>query len=138
MPLKFYRAGELIGTVLVLGSVALQMFYLDPLKREIEWRLAAFSMQQSGQVLAQAQYDTHLATLRALNASQESITAAEQQRDKTMQRFDTANANISDFMIEKERVEDYLQWIVIALFAVGSLLAGAGRVIEMSAKRHDT
>jgi hypothetical protein len=35
----------LLGIVLLLGSTAMRMFYLDPLKREMEWRLAAFSIQ---------------------------------------------------------------------------------------------
>ena len=42
MGFKTYQLGELIGIVLLLGSTAMQMFYLDPLKREIEWRLATF------------------------------------------------------------------------------------------------
>ena len=138
MAMRIYQAGEIIGIALVLGATAMQMFYLDPLKRDIEWRLASFSMQQNGEVLARAQYDTHIETLKALNASQDRIAAAGRERDTTLRKFATANANISDFMIEKERVEDYLQWIVIALFAVGSLLAGAGRVIEMSVKHHES
>jgi hypothetical protein len=38
-------------------------------------------------------------------------------------------------MIEKERVENYLEVIVIALFALGSLLAGLGRTFEMLSAR---
>ncbi|MBS0239814.1 MAG: hypothetical protein JSR89_15455 [Proteobacteria bacterium] len=42
MRFKFFQPAELFGIVLLLGSTAMQTFYLDPLKREIEWRLAAF------------------------------------------------------------------------------------------------
>jgi hypothetical protein len=36
-------------------------------------------------------------------------------------------------MIEKENVEGYIELIVIGLFALGTLLAGLGRAIEMQA-----
>ena len=39
MRLRGYQLGELIGIVLLLASTAMQLFYLEPLKREIEWRL---------------------------------------------------------------------------------------------------
>jgi hypothetical protein len=39
-------------------------------------------------------------------------------------------------MIEKEGVENYLELIVIALFGLGSFLAGLGRVLEMQAARN--
>ncbi|MEO8422154.1 MAG: hypothetical protein ABI457_13260 [Hyphomicrobium sp.] len=38
-------------------------------------------------------------------------------------------------MIAKEGVENYLEIVVIALFALGSLLPGLGRALEMSAAR---
>jgi hypothetical protein len=38
-------------------------------------------------------------------------------------------------MIEKERVEGYIEVVVIALFALGSVLAGLGRTLEMLAAR---
>ncbi len=38
-------------------------------------------------------------------------------------------------MIEKERVESIIEVVVIALFALGSLLAGLGRTLEMLAAR---
>ncbi len=38
-------------------------------------------------------------------------------------------------MIDKERVESSLEVLVIALFALGSLLAGLGRTLEMLARR---
>jgi hypothetical protein len=57
MRLKFYQYGELFGIVLLLGSTAMQMFYLQPLDRDIQWRLAPFSMQQSAQIQLRTAYD---------------------------------------------------------------------------------
>ena len=57
MRLKAYQYGELIGILLLLGSTAAQMFYLEPLKREIEWRLVAFNTQQSAQIQLRATFD---------------------------------------------------------------------------------
>jgi hypothetical protein len=131
MALRSHQRGELIGVALVLGSVAMQMFYLDPLKREIEWRLAAYSIQQTGQVQTKTLYANQLALLKQLKATDEAIKATEGERDKAVAQFQTADANISDYLVEKERVEDYLQWIVIALFAFGTLLTGFGRAMEM-------
>jgi hypothetical protein len=37
------------------------------------------------------------------------------------------------YMLSKEQVEDYLQIIVMIVFALGSLLAGIGRALEMGA-----
>jgi len=116
----------------------MQMFYLEPLKREIEWRLAAFGIQQSAQVQTKTVFDTRIAMLQAFNASADQIEEAEAERAKTIGRFQSADANISDFLIEKERVkervEDYLQLVVIVLFAIGTLLAGLGRALEMRAR----
>ena len=39
-------------------------------------------------------------------------------------------------MIAKEGVENYLEIVVIVLFALGSLLAGLGRALEMQAARN--
>ncbi|WP_045838086.1 hypothetical protein [Hyphomicrobium sp. 99] len=136
MGFKTYQLGELLGIALLLGSAAMQIFYLDPLKRQIEWQLATFSMQQSAQVQTKATFDTRIALLEALNAPADKIKEAESDRDKTLGRFQTADANISDFMIEKERVEDYLQLIVLALFALGTVLAGFGRAMEMRTSHH--
>ena len=133
MRFRLYQWGELIGVVLLLASTAAQMFYVDPLKREIEWRLAAFSMQQNAQVQAEAIYAGRIATLKAVNASEAAVKEAEVERDKTLARYKTADANIADYLLEKERVEDLLQVIVLGLFAVGSLLAGFGRAMEMIA-----
>lgn len=135
MGFKTYQLGELFGIILLLGSTAMQMFYLDPLKREIEWRLAAFSMQQSAQVEIKAVHDNRIILLQALNAPAEKIKAAEAVHEESLNRFKTADANISDFMIAKESVEDNLQYIVLVLFALGTLLAGLGRAMEMRTHR---
>ena len=136
MGFKGYQLGELFGIALLLGSTAAQMFYLDPLKREIEWRLAAFSIQQSAQVQIKAVHDNRIVLLQALNASADKIKDAEASREESLNRFRTADANISDFMIEKENVEDILQLIILALFGLGTLLAGLGRAMEMRAQRN--
>jgi hypothetical protein len=135
MRLKYYQLGELVGIVFLLGSTATQLFYLEPLKREIEWRLVAFNTQQSAQIQLGTSFDNQLALLRLMNAPAEEIKATEAKRDKTLADYKNSDANISDFMIAKERVESYLEVIVIALFALGSLLAGLGRTLEMMAAR---
>jgi hypothetical protein len=134
MGFKAYQLGELLGVVLLLGSAATQMFYLDPLKREIEWRLAAFSIQQSAQVQLKAIHDNRIVLLQATNASADKIAEAEAERDKHLDRYRTADANISDYMFAKESVENNLQMVMIALFALGTLLAGLGRAMEMRAR----
>lgn len=134
MRLRGHQIAELIGIVLLLGSTAMQLFYLEPIKREIEWRLAAFSVQQSGQINVRATFDNQIAILKAVNASQDTIAAAQTEREKVTNQFKTADANISDYLIEKESVEGWLEYLVIGLFAAGSLLAGIGRVLEMSAR----
>jgi hypothetical protein len=60
--MRVYQFGELIGIVFLLGSTAMQLFYLEPLKREIEWRLA-FNTQQSAQIGLKTAYDNQLALL---------------------------------------------------------------------------
>jgi hypothetical protein len=134
MKLKGYQWGELIGMFLLLASTAAQIFYVDPLKREIEWRLAAFSMQQNAQVQTKATYDSRIAVLKSLNAPPESITASITERDATLAKYKTADANVADYLLAKEPVENYLQIGVLALFALGTLLAGIARAIEM--RRH--
>ena len=136
MKLKYYQLGELVGIVFLLGSTATQLFYLEPLKREIEWRLVAFNTQQSAQIQLRTSFDNQLALLRLMNAPAEEITSTETRRDKTLADYKNSDANISDFMIEKERVEGVLEVLVIALFALGSLLAGLGRTLEMMAARN--
>lgn len=135
MRLRAYQYGELFGIVLLLASTATQLFYLEPLKREIEWRLVAFNTQQSAQIQLRAAYDNQVALLKLLNAPAEQVTATEAKRDETLAQYKNSDANIADFMIAKEGVENYLEGIVIALFALGSLMAGLGRALEMSAAR---
>ena len=131
MGFRIYQLGELFGILLLLGATATQMFYLDPLKREIEWRLAAFSTQQSAQVQIKAIYDNRITLLQVANAPEEKIKEAETLRDQSIAHYKNSDADIADYMIEKEGVEDILQWIVLALFALGTLLAGFGRAMEM-------
>jgi hypothetical protein len=133
MKLKFYQYGELIGILFLLASTATQIFYLEPLKRGIEWRLAAFAQQQSGAVQVRTTYDNQLVLLKLLNAPAEQIEETQTQRARMLDKFATADANIANYMLEKERVEGYLEVIVIILFALGSLLAGVGRALEMHA-----
>ena len=135
MRLKVYQWGELIGILLLLGSTAAQMFYLEPLKREIEWRLVAFNTQQSAQIQLRATFDNQVALLKRMGAPGEEIAANEAKREALLGQYKTSDANISDFMVEKERVESNIEVIVIALFALGSLLAGLGRTLEMLAAR---
>lgn len=136
MRMKGYQLGELVGIGLLLASTAMQLFYLEPLKREIEWRLVAFNTQQSAQIQLRTTFDSQLTLMKLMNAPAEQIKATESKRDDTLAAYKTSDANISDFMIEKERVENYLELIVIALFGLGSFLAGLGRVLEMQAARN--
>ena len=135
MRLKVYQYGELLGILLLLGSTAAQMFYLEPLKREIEWRLVAFNTQQSAQIQLRAMFDNQAVLLKRLNAPTDEIAATEAKRETLLAQYKTSDANISHFMSEKERVESTIEVIVIALFALGSLLAGLGRTLEMLAAR---
>jgi len=134
--MRVYQFGELIGIVFLLGSTAMQLFYLEPLKREIEWRLVAFNTQQSAQIGLKTAYDNQLALLKLLNAPPEQVAATERSRAETLAAYKNSDANISDYMIAKEGVESYLEIVVIALFALGSLLAGLGRALEMQAARN--
>ena len=70
-----------------------------------------------------------------MNAPAEQVTATEAKRDETLAQYKNSDANIADFMFAKEGVENYLEVIVIALFALGSLMAGLGRALEMQAAR---
>lgn len=92
-------------------------------------------MQQSAQIQLRATYDSQIAVLNQLNAPAAEITAVETKRDAALAQFRNSDADISDFMIAKEGVENYLQIIVIVLFAVGSVLAGLGRTLDMLAAR---
>ena len=135
MRMKAYQMGELVGIGLLLASTAMQLFYLEPLKREIEWRLVDFNTQQSAQIQLRTTFDSQLTLMKLMNAPAEQIKATETKRDETLAAYKTSDANISDFMIEKESVESYIEMIVIGLFALGSVLAGLGRTLEMLAAR---
>lgn len=130
MRLRIHQIGELIGIFLLLASTAMQLFYLDPLKREIEMRLVAFNIQQSAQIQLRAAYENQLALLKAMNASAEQISGTQAQREKVLAQYKTSDADIADVVLEKENVEGYLEIIVIVLFALGSILASVGRLIE--------
>jgi hypothetical protein len=136
MRLRGYQLGELIGIVFLLASTAMQLFYLEPLKREIEWRLVAFNTQQSAQIQLRTTFDNQIALLKLMNAPAEQVTATEAKRDEKLAQYKNSDANISDYMIAKEGIENYLEIVVIVLFALGSLLAGLGRALEMQAARN--
>jgi hypothetical protein len=135
MRLKLHQYGELLGILLLLASTATQMFYLEPLDRDIQWRLTAFTVQQSAQIQLRTSYDNQIVLLKQLNAPADQVAAAEAKRDAALAQYRNSDADISDFMIAKEGVEDYLQIIVIVLFAAGSMLAGLGRTLDMMAAR---
>ena len=135
MRLRGYQLGELIGIVFLLASTAMQLFYLEPLKREIEWRLVAFNTQQSAQIQLRTTFDNQLALLKLMNAPAEQVAATEATRGEKLAQYKNSDANISDYMLAKEGVENYLEIVVIVLFALGSLLAGLGRALEMQAAR---
>jgi hypothetical protein len=130
MRLRTHQIGELIGIFLLLASTAMQLFYLDPLKREIEMRLVAFNIQQSAQIQLRTAYENQLALLKVMNAPAEQISAAEAQRTKVLGRYKSSDADIADVVLAKEDVENYLEIVVVVLFALGSVLAGLGRLIE--------
>ena len=135
MRLRAYQWAELLGILFLVTSTATQIFYVEPLKREIEWRLAAFNMQQNGALQMKAIYATRIATMQALNAPASQLKDAEAERDVMLDKYRVADANVSDFLIAKEPIENYLQIAVLGLFTLGSLLAGIGRAIEMIASR---
>lgn len=131
--MRLYQIGELLGILLMIGSVAVQQFYLEPLKRKIEWRLSAFTVQQSGYIQTKTAFDTRIEILKSLKAPADEVAKAVSERDKVLDRFKTADANIANDMIDQERVEDLLQMIVMIAFAAGTLLTGLGRFAEMRA-----
>ncbi len=131
MRLRAYQAGELFGISLLLASTAMQLFYLEPLKRDIEWRLASFSIQQSAQVQLKTTYDNQLSLLKLMNAPADEVKATEARRDEILKQYKASDADIADFLLAKQDVEGYLELILISLFAVGSFLTGLGRYIEM-------
>jgi hypothetical protein len=111
--------------------------HADPLtgaaEAGIEWRLAAYSTPQSAQVQVRTLFDNQLALLKLVKAPAEQVADTEAKRKATIDKFPTADANIADDMLAKERVEGILEVIVIVVFGLGSLLAGIGRALEMHA-----
>lgn len=130
MRLRIHQTAELIGIFLLLASTAMQLFYLEPLKREIEWRLVAFNTQQSAQIQLRTAYENQLALLRVMNAPADQVSATEAQRNKVLADYKTSDADIANLVIDKENVESYLEVVVIVLFALGSILASVGRLVE--------
>jgi len=135
--LRGYQLSELVGIALVLAAMAVQIFYLEPLKREIEWRLAAYYQQQNGQVLAATIFDNRIAILKAVSAPDNQVKNAEAERTKLLGRYKNADANVADIILSKEDVEDYIQAAVIGLFVLGTFLTAFGRALEMRAQRTD-
>ena len=129
--MKAHQFGELFGIFLLLASTAMQLFYLEPLKRDIEWRMSSFSTQQSAQIQLRASYDNQIALLKLMNAPAKDIQATEAKRDGILNQYKTSDADISDFLLAKGDVEGYLGFVLISLFGVGSFLTGFGRYIEM-------
>ncbi len=80
MRLRGYQWAEMIGILFFLSSTATQIFYVDPLRREIEWKMTTLSTQQTGQIQVKAIYDTRLSTLRALIVPDNGITQVETER----------------------------------------------------------
>ena len=80
MRLKTHQWAELAGIFFLLASTGTQIFYVEPLRREIEWRLAAFNMQQNGQLQMKAIYDSRIALLRGLKSPESEISNTEAER----------------------------------------------------------
>ncbi len=135
MSLRSYQFAELSGILLVLASAGTQMFYLEPLQRQIEWNKVAFIQQQNGQILASTIFDNRIALLKAGNAAPEDVEAAEQAKVELKQRYASADANVANLVIEKEPMENLWQMIVLALFGLGTVLTGYGRLRELLMSR---
>lgn len=131
MSLRSHQFAELFGIILVLGATAVQIFYLEPLKRSIEWHQNVFTQQQNGHVVAEAVFDNRLAILKAMKAEPADIKAAEDDRKKLMDRYQTAHANVAEMVLDEQPVENILQMIVVAMFILGTLLTASGRLAEM-------
>ena len=106
----------------MLASTATQIFYVEPLRREIEWRLAAFTMQQSGQLQMEAIYDGRIATLKAVGAPEAQISTSEAESKQMADKFKTADANIADYLMAKEPVENWFAKSLVAFFATARCL----------------
>lgn len=51
------------------------------------------------------------------------------------QRYASADANVANLVIEKEPMENLWQMIVLALFGLGTVLTGYGRLRELLMSR---
>jgi len=122
---------EIIGILLILGATAVQIFYIEPLKRGIEWRHNVFTQQQNGQFVARVVAENRIALLKAMKASDDDVKAAEAALSTITERYQTADANVADMILEHEPIENFLQWIVAILFGLGTLLTTFGRIAEM-------
>jgi hypothetical protein len=130
---KTYQWCELIGILLVLAATATQLFYMEPLRRQIEYRINAFTQQQNGQILADAIYQNRIVLLSQMKAEDSQVERAKAERDKLIHRFKTADANVANVVMNKENIEEILQIVVVTLFALGTLLTAIGRAAEMRA-----
>lgn len=130
---KIYQWCELIGILLVLAATATQLFYMEPLRRQIEYRINAFTQQQNGQILADAIFQNRIVLLSQMNAETSRIEHAKAKRDTLIERFKTADANVANVVMNKENIEEILQIVVVTLFALGTLLTAIGRAAEMRA-----
>lgn len=133
MGLRAYHAAEFVGVLLVVASTATQMFYVEPLRRQIDWNNTAFTQQQIGQLVTREILDNRITLLKATNAPAAELTAAQEARQKLIARFERADANAAELVLAKEPLEGYLQIVVIVLFGLGTLLAGYGRLMELLA-----
>ncbi len=89
--------------------------------------MAIFSMQQTGQLQMRSIYDARISMLRALKSLAEDIQQAETQRNGPLAKFNTAVANISDYLHSKQPIEDYLQYVVIVIFSIGCSPGSGGQ-----------
>jgi len=138
MGLKIHQWSELFGIALVLAATAAQIFYLEPLKRQIEWRLSAFYNSQSAQIQLKEILENRIILLKTLNEPADQIRAAQGAQDLLLDHYRTSDANTADIVLNKENVETILQYIIIGLFALGTLLTAVGRAFEMRASNRPT
>lgn len=132
--MRAYHVIELLGILLMIGSVAVQLFYLEPITRSIEWNRMAFIAQQSGQIQVRTAFDNRIMLLKTLNAPAEDIAKAEEEKAAIIKRYVTADANVADSILNNEDVEKLLQILVMITFALGTLMTAFGRIAEMRAR----
>ena len=133
--LRSYQWFEVLGLLLVFMSTAAQIFYLEPLKREIDWRLVTFYQQQNSQVLANAVFDNRVSILEAVKAPAADIQKATDAKTKLMDRYSMSDASVANVVLSKQDAEGYLQLLIAGLFGLGTLLTVVGRLMEI--RRHN-